>query len=303
MGPEDTYLHAVERMLRDIAPEHRVAVLDDLRGHFADAAEVGRPLDETIAALGTPKEIADRAREEFGDGDSSAERAWWTLQGTATALSCVIGVVAAFVMPLYAGATSTTSSDGTVTSTTGSPTLVEVNGLAIALVALVPALVAAVPLVVPRRVRVTTAAICGALLMLMVFVGGFTIGGFFMPTLLLTWTALIVWLRLRGRGFSHTWRIAGGILTALPFGWLLFGRFDPAQISAWAWPAIAVVLLLAVLVAFGAPSAGWLLALIGLVIVAVGLFSGQLFTMLVIWLGSWWLTIGLAHALTTPKRS
>ncbi|BDZ40058.1 hypothetical protein GCM10025863_26720 [Microbacterium suwonense] len=65
MTAEDTYLHAVERMLHGIAPEHRATVLDDLRGHFADAEEAGRPIEETIRALGAPQEIADRAREEF----------------------------------------------------------------------------------------------------------------------------------------------------------------------------------------------------------------------------------------------
>ena len=61
MTTEDQYLRTVERMLRRITPEHRTAVLDDLRGHFADAADAGRTVDDTIAGLGTPKQIAERA--------------------------------------------------------------------------------------------------------------------------------------------------------------------------------------------------------------------------------------------------
>ena len=65
MTTEDTYLRSVERMLSSIAPEHRDAVLDDLRGHFADAVEAGRSIDDVIAGLGSPAEISERAAEEF----------------------------------------------------------------------------------------------------------------------------------------------------------------------------------------------------------------------------------------------
>src|SRR5690606_8967394 len=118
MTTEDDYLRAVERMLRGIAPEHRATVLDDLRGHFADAEEAGRPVVETIRALGAPQEIAERAREEFGAdagaADVRAEHAWRVLQGAAVVVAVVIGVVVAFIMPSYAGSIDTMSSDGTI---------------------------------------------------------------------------------------------------------------------------------------------------------------------------------------------
>ena len=58
MNVEDRYMRSVERRLRTIAPEQRSAVLDDLRGHFADAGDAGRPVDETIRGLGSAQEIA-----------------------------------------------------------------------------------------------------------------------------------------------------------------------------------------------------------------------------------------------------
>jgi hypothetical protein len=319
MTTEDDYLRSVERMLKGIAPEHRTAVLDDLRGHFSDAAEAGRSVDETIRGLGTPQEIADRAVEEFGadasDAELRAERAWRVLQGAAVVLAIVIGVVVAFIMPSYAGSVDTMSSDGTSTHVDMTQTLTEVNGLWVALIALVPALIALVPMVVPRRARTASASAAAVLLTLMAVVGGFTIGGFFLPTVMLSWAALIAWVRLRRSGFGVTWRIVGGVLAALPvLGFLLPvfrgmpGRYaDPAegsdfQISAWGWPFLAAVLVLAVLIAIGYRAAGWVLAALGLVMLAWALVSGELFALLVIWLGGLWLTIGLAHAVTASRR-
>ncbi|GAA3935866.1 HAAS signaling domain-containing protein [Microbacterium soli] len=307
MTTRDDYLRSVERMLGDIAPAHRGAVLDDLRAHFADAEDAGQPVDETIRSLGTPAEIAERAAEEFGTDAAGAapraERAWRVLQGAAVALAILVAVVAAFIMPSY------TTGDGTT------ETLVEVNGLWAALIALVPALVALVPVAVPRRARTATASVAAVLLTAMAVIGGFTLGGFYLPTVMLSWAALIAWVRMRRSGFGIAWRIVGGVLAALPvLGFLvpvlggLVGRYaDPASaptfdVSAWGWPFLAAVLVLAVVIAIGSRPAGWVLAALGLVMVAWALVSGQLLTMLGIWLGGLWLTIGLAHAVTTQRR-
>lgn len=318
MTTEEKYLQDVERMLRGIAPAHRQTVLDDLRGHFADAAELGRPVDEVVAGLGAPGEIAERAREEFGTDDSAAERAWWVLQRTAIAIALIVGVVVAFLMPSYANDTETVSSDGTVLVTDGTQNLVQANGLWVALIALVPALIAAVPLVVPRRARQLATVCAAVLLTLMALIGGFTLGGFFLPTSLLAWAAVLVRARLRGRGFALGWRVTGALLTAVPLASLLallpysfgmprryadYSETGPSvEVSAWAWPVVAVLLLLAVLIACGIRTAGWLLAAIGAAILVFGLFSGGMMTILIVWLGGWWLTIGLAHAVATPAR-
>lgn len=318
MTIKDSYLRDVDRMLRGISPEHRAAVLDDLRGHFADAEETGRTAEETIRALGTPKEIADRAVEEFGGDDPAAdraERAWRVLQGAAVVIAVVIGVVVAFIMPSYTGSVHIMSPDGTSTRIETQQTLIEVNGLWVALIALVPALVGAVAFAMPRRARTITASVAAAALTAMAVVGGFTIGGFFLPTAMLSWVALVVWVRLRGSGFGITWRIVGGVLAALPvLGFLpqaigsMVGRptdstgVSDFQVSAWAWPFFAVVLLLAVLISIGYRAAGSVLAAVGLVVLIWALASGGLLALALIWLGGLWLTIGLAHAVSATKR-
>jgi len=317
MTAEDTYLRSVERMLSSIAPEHRADVLEDLRGHFADAEESGRPVDDIIRGLGTPAEIAERAQEEFGVSldadDARAERAWRVLHGAAVIIAVLTGVVVAFIMPSVVGSAATVSSDGTVTVTDTTQTLVSADGLWVALIALVPALVAVVPLLVPRAARLVTSVIASILLTGMAIIGGFTIGGFFLPTALLAWTALFAWLSLRGRGVGLGWRIVGGVVTALPVIALTAafagfpGRYaDTAgpdvQFSAWGWPFFAVVLALAVLIVFGYRSAGWVLAAIGVAVMVFGLVSGELVAMLFVWLGGIWLTVGLAHAMTASRR-
>ena len=309
MTTKDDYLRSVERTLSDIAPEHRAAVLEDLRGHFEDAEDAGRSVDTIIGGLGTPQEIADRAVEEFGsDADAGAvhaEQAWRVLQGAAVAVALVTGIVVAFILPSYGVSSSdSVTPDGLHTAEPSAGTIFQQLGLAMALVALVPALVAAAPLAVPRRARAATGSVAAAVLTLMALVGGFTLGGFFLPVVLLSWASLILWVRLRGAGFGGPARITGGALTIAPTLLLLAGAgtggaFD---ISAWAWPVLAAIVLLAVLIGLGIRSAGWLLAAVGLVILIGGLVSGGLLTLLVIWLGGWWLTIGLAHALAASRR-
>lgn len=323
MSTEDTYLRSVDRMLRGIAPEHRTAVLDDLRGHFADAADAGRSVDEVVRGLGTPREIAERAHEEFGTdatlSASRAERAFRVLQGAAVGIAVVTGVVAAFIMPSYGVALVAVPTDGTAVS--AEATLFQNLGLGVALIALIPALIAAAPLFVPRRARVLTASLAGAVLTAMALIGGFTLGGFFLPTALLTWAALIAWVRLRGAGFGIGWRIAGGVLAALPViaiaaitlpsGFGMQRRYadqsdvggGPAiGVEVWGWLLLTGVLVLAALMIIGYRTAGWALAAVGLLVLISGLISGGLVTLLFIWVGGWWLTIGLAHAVTATRR-
>lgn len=307
MSTEDTYLRSVERMLGDIAPEHRAAVLDDLREHFADAEEAGRSVDEIAQSLGTPRQIADRAHEEFGAAsavsNARAERAWRVLQGAAVTLAVITGVVVAFIMPSYA-------------TGEGLKTMFEMAGLWPALIALIPAVISVVPLAVPRVARTAVTSTCAALLAVLMLAGLFTIGGFFLPSVLLSWAALIAWVRLRRAGFGIGWRIVGGGLAALPvlafllpvFGGMPGRYADDATaapsigVEAWGWVLLAGVLALAVLIVIGYRWAGWLLAGVGILTLITGLVSGGLLTLLFVWLGGLWLTIGLAHAVTASRR-
>lgn len=326
MTTEDDYLRSVERMLRGIAPEHRTAVLEDLRGHFADAEDAGLPVDETIRGLGSPKEIADRALEEFDGVDAGAvkgraERAWRVLQGSAVVLAVVIGVVVAFILP-----THTIASSGDGGSSVDHLTVLQNDGIWVALLTLIPAMIAAVPVLVSQAARLAVSVICAMLVTVLMFISMWTIGGFFLPVVLMSWAALIVWARMRTAGFGIVWRIAGGALTALPvlaglgsfgippgFGGPLgfgiprrYADYTEAPgpsigIEGGGWVLLAGLLALGVLIAVGYRWAGWALAALGAAVLVTGLVSGGLLTLLVIWLGGWWLTIGLAHAVATTR--
>jgi len=323
MTTEDEYLRSVERMLRRIDAAHRASVLDDLRGHFADAEDAGRPVEETIRGLGTPEEIAERASEEFGGSDevdAAAERAWRVLQGAATVSALIIGVAVGFIVPTH---TIATSEGGD--SVLQHLTILQNDGLWVAILLLIPAVFAAVPLVVARAARIAVAVICGMLLIAVSLIAVFTVGEFFLPVLLLSWASLIVWARLRGSGFGRGWRIAGGVLAAAPvllsigslvgpFGFEFGQRRRYADysevgsgpsigIEAPGWLLVGAIVALAVLIAIGYRWAGWALAAVGFVALITGLVAGSLLALLFVWLGGWWLTIGLAHAVTASRRA
>lgn len=313
---EDDYLRSVERMLSGIDAEHRTAVIDDLRGHFADAEDAGLPIQDTIRGLGTPEEIAARAAEEFGGRseatDARAERAWRVLQGGATAVAVVIGVVAAFIMPSFR-------------TSTGHLTLLEMEGLWFALLPLTPVLAAAVPLVVPRSARTAVTAISIVVQLVLAALLWLTFGGLFLPPMALTVAALIVWHGLRSGKVGLTWRVVGAVLAIAPLlGFLiLYGDLLPLSgvprryadytavdgggpsigIEGAGWLIAVGIIILAVLMVIGIRWAGWTLGAAGLVLLLGGLLSGALLTMLFVWLGGLWLTVGLAHAVTTSRRS
>ncbi|GAA2894464.1 HAAS signaling domain-containing protein [Microbacterium esteraromaticum] len=328
MNTEDTYLRSVERMLHTIAPTHRTAVLDDLRGHFADAADAGRAVDETIRGLGSPQEIADRAIEEFGADapavDARAERAWRVLQGTALGVSIVIGAVAAFIMPTQELVTTSVDPDGLVTMTP-TATIAETMGVGAALLALIPALLTAIPLVVPRTARAVSALLCDAALTCAAVVSWFVPGDIFMPAAMLAWSGLIVWRYLSsGRGFNWIWRLVGAVLTMMPIvGFLLIlglslpfgamprryadysdvdGGGPSVGIEGGGWVLGVVVAVLAVFLIIGHRWTGWALAAIGAATLVSALISGSLLITMITWIGALWLTIGLSHAIATPRR-
>ncbi|UJP09641.1 hypothetical protein L2X99_14675 [Microbacterium sp. KUDC0406] len=296
-------------------PSHRQTVLDDLRGHFADAADLGRPIDETVAGLGSPAEIAERAREEFGAGEGAAraraDAAWRALQGTAVGAAVVTGVVVAFLMP--SSMFGMRFADGT--------TFADGGGLGDALLALVPAVACAIPLLTPRSARTAVTAIVAVALTAIAAITFSTIGGFFAPSTMLAWAALLVWMRLRGKGFGLGWRIGGGVLAAAPslavaalglpfrFGvpyrystYTEVGSGPSIGVEFWGWVMLAGIVALGVLVALGRRAAGWVLAAIGLAVLVAGLTAGGILMLAFVWLGGWWLTIGLAHAVTSPTR-
>lgn len=295
MNAQDAYLDDVRRRLDGLTDSQRATVLDDLRGHLADAADAGRSDAEAIAALGSPAEIAARVYEEFGGAPTAVERARRVLLWTAVGIGIALAVIVAFLLPSY-----TTVVDGDGLEEFLMPqSLFDVMGLAAPLICLVPAAVALVPLLVTERAR--TATTLGAAVVLTVFsiVGGFTIGGFFAPVAMLAWGAVITPWRLRtAGGFTLPWRIAGAAVVMLPVLVLLGGALTGSVgLSGLSVLLMLVAAVLAVCMALGRRWAGWAVAAFGGVLLLSVLLDAGLLVLAVVWAGGLLLTVGLAHAL------
>lgn len=296
MSRAEEYLHEVRRHLYGIAPNRRRDVLDDLRAHFADAAELGLPTEEVIANLGSAAEVAERAREQLGGDGEGADAAWNGLVWTAVTTAVVIAVVTLFFPTGWLGADAR---------------------LASPLLAAVPGLLAAAPLPFPRRMRTVATLAAATALTFACVIAGATVGVLFAPCALLLWAALVIWVGLRGDGFGPLWRVGAAVLTVAPLAWVpsvvlpaLTVRHLPGAVAeptlfsptTAVWVIIGIVMLCAVLIALGIRSGGWMLATVGGALLLFALLAGgPLATALVI-AGGAWLTIGLAHALATLPR-
>ena len=111
-------------------------------------------------------------------------RRWSHLTLLATlATSAVLTVV-----PVYSTASCEAVAGGAETCTTGSESLLEHEGASVLIVLAVPVLVSAMPLAFSRRgVAIGTAVFLSALAVL----GGFSIGLFYFPAVLLAWLAAV----------------------------------------------------------------------------------------------------------------
>ena len=90
------------------------------------------------------------------------------------------------VLPIYSTASCGAVAGGPETCTTGSESALENEGAGVLIVLAVPVLVSAMPLVYSRRgVAIAAAVLLTALLVL----GGFSIGLFYLPAVVLAWLA------------------------------------------------------------------------------------------------------------------
>lgn len=294
MNTHDTYLEEICRRLDGLTPSQRETVLDDLRGHLADAADAGRSQEETQAALGTPSEIAQRSYEEFGGAPSAVDRAWRVLLWTATGTAVMLAAVVAFLMPSYQVSTSNGPYQSIETLS-----LVDAFGPGIALLALIPAVIAVAPLLVPKRLHTVTTLTAAIAITAFVIIAGFSIGGYFAPVAMLAWAAVITPWRLRiAGGFGFGWRLAAAAVVILPvLVWL--GGISTGAI---AWGAVTVIPMiisaaLAVLIAMGYRAAGWAVAAFGAIALVSVILNFGMLALGVIAAGGLLLTVGLAHAL------
>ncbi|WP_425954993.1 hypothetical protein [Xylanimonas sp. McL0601] len=121
--------------------------------------------------------MSDQVADVANDRWLGAKR-WWQL--AAVALT-VVPMVAFLFVPLYAGSSSTTSSDGVLVTQDTSATLFEVNGPGVLVALLLPVLIAVLPLPFRGRAWAVSSVVSAALLVVFVLLGGFSIGFAYVP--------------------------------------------------------------------------------------------------------------------------
>ncbi|MEU4362452.1 hypothetical protein [Promicromonospora sp. NPDC023987] len=281
---EGAYLRDVGKRLRALTPEQRDAVLDDVRAHFADAADAGRTPQQAAESLGDPAQFTARVRAELGHEPGRTDRIWRILQWLATGVAVFTVMFVTFLLP-------------------DSGEDLDEPGFEIVLLHLIPVLIAALPLFVPARARrITTTAVAVVL----------TVGSqavfesmdlyFFLPTAMLTWAALIMPIIARNGRLAVGWRITGAVIAALPGVWLvvsvLVGSFTT---DLWGVLWIAISFGLAGLITVGRTWAGIVLAVAGAALLILSpLDPGML--VLAFWsAGGLLLTVGASHALVYAR--
>ncbi|MEV0952812.1 DUF1700 domain-containing protein [Promicromonospora sp. NPDC050249] len=283
---EDAYLRDVGKRLRALTREQRDAVLDDVRAHFADAADAGRTPEQAAESLGDPAQFTERVRAELGHAPDRTERMWRILQWLAAGVAVFTAMFVTYLLP----------------DTRGD----EFNepGFEVVLLHLIPALIAALPIFVPARVRrvaTTAVAIVLTVASFVVFQGASDLS-FFLPSAMLAWAALIVPIIASHGRPAAGWRITAGVLTALPASLALVGGL----VGSWEVTVEMVVytvafLLLGVLIALGRSWAGIVLAAAGVALLVESTLSPGLLVLAAWWAGGLLLTVGVSHTLAYSR--
>ncbi|MBE1875577.1 HAAS signaling domain-containing protein [Myceligenerans pegani] len=289
---EDAYLRDVGKRLRALTPEQRDAVLDDVRAHFAEAADAGRSAEQAAESLGDPAEFTARVRAELGHDPARVDRMRRTLLWIATGVAVFAAMFAAFWRP-----------DDSLPMPNSQ---FEVHGFGIVLWYLIPALIAALPVLASVRAR---AVFTGAVAILLTAVClAFPDGWVFAPVAVLAWAALGTPVVARHGRPAAGWRITIGTLTAVPaiatLAGALVGSFG---IDIWGVLIVAASVGVGVLIAVGTPWAGIVLAVGGVALLIESALNPGYLTLAVWWAGGLFIAVGASHALAhsrprTPSR-
>lgn len=283
---EDTYLRDVGKRLRTLTPEQRAAVLDDVRAHFADAADAGRSPEQAAASLGDPAQFTERVRTELGHDAGRTDRMWRALQWLATGAAVFTAMFVSFLWPDEA--------------LPGLDSQVEQHGFGIVLLNLVPALVAALPLFVPGRARKITAVAAAVVLTVLGVTGNATL--FYCLPAMLAWAALTVPAVARHGRPAAAWRIAGGALAILPAVLLMIGGLVGSYgIDAEGWLWSGGFIAVGALIMLGRAWAGAVVAVAGVAVLIVATLDPGMLVLGVWWAGGVLLTVGASHAVAHSR--
>lgn len=297
------YLDALEAALAGVPLAARTAILDDVEAHLSDAAADGRDVDATLAALGTPAEVARDAREQLGVDAASdpAERSARFLHWSAVVLALITAAFIIFILPTYVTATEAASTGGAsgelVELTT--ETLFGEHGIGIALLPLIPAALALLPLVLNRPLRKPAGWVVAGAVTVLCVVAGLTIGGFYVPLALVLWAAMLVplWIKRGRRAVSgRIWRVTGAVIMIVPaafaFGGLVTGSMaDPTPAF---WISAIAFLAAGVLFAFRVPFVDAIVTAVGAGLMLLAVFDAGILVLAFWWAGGIWLTAGLS---------
>ncbi|WP_369371187.1 DUF1700 domain-containing protein [Promicromonospora sp. Populi] len=290
---EDTYLRDVGKRLQALSPEQRDAVLDDVRAHFADAADAGRTPEQAAESLGDPATFTARVRAELGHEPGRADRMRRVLLWLAIGAAVFTAMFDTFLIP---------SDD---------PDLVVVaeQGFEIVLLHLVVALIVAVPILVPLRARtIATVAVAITLTVGTNLIGVYPMGidlVVYQPTAMLVCAALFTPIIARNGRPAAGWRIAGAVVTALPGLFILSALFVGSfGADFWAFVEIAISFVLAALITVRKAWPGIVLASAGVAVMVLSTLDPGMLWLLFWWAGGLFLTIGASHALMhAPLRT
>ncbi len=282
---EDTYLRDVGKRLRTLTPEQRGAVLDDVRAHFADAADAGRSPEQAAESLGDPARFTERVRAELGHDAGRTDRMRRVLQWLTTGAAVFTAMFVSFLWPDE--------------SLAGVDTQVEQYGFGIVLLNLVPALIAALPIFVQARARTATAVEVAVVLTVLSLAGNTT---FHTLTAMLAWAAVVVPAIARSGRPAAGWRIGGAALTALPAILVVVGSLVGSwemDASSWLWTGglVAVGALIAVPRAW----AGAVVAVAGVAVLVVATLDLGMLTLGIWWAGGVLLAVGAGHAVAHAR--
>ena len=301
--PDSTedYLSALEKALGAVTPAVRATILEDIRGHIADALDSVQTVTAVLERLGSPDVMALSAVAELDVAVPTAVEATRAdpsrriLLLTATAVAVLAAALLSHVLPQR----STTVELGDGATQTGA-------AFALVLLTLVPVIASGLPLLLPIRMRAGFTLIAAVAGSVMLGITLSTIGSLYLPVVFLLWAAVIVPSlngRGDGRGIRTALQIAFAIAILVPpvlFGSnLIIHSFEATWVI---WVGAPLSLLLVGLFA-GGVRAGYLAAasLGGAMMVFAVIDSGTLFNET--WLaGGLYLTIGLSAFLTGKRR-
>lgn len=291
------YLARLEAELAALPDAQRRVVVEGVAEHIEEALADGRDIDQVLAGLGSPDEVAAAYGEQLGArvGPDPSRRATRILSVAAMLIAIVAAAASPVLLP-FAGFASA-------------------GDIALVIAMFVgPVALAALPLLLPRRSGYVAAALGAAAVMVVAVLAlvGLLPGGtplndayLLLPVgFVMCATAIVPPVTRLAPGWSRAARVVGAGLAAVPGMLPLMGALSGAVEVTWVPLVCAGVgLAMGLLYAWGRRAVYIVLAALGTVVIALTLIQqGLLF--LAFWVvGGWWFALGASGFAAVPPRA